>query len=210
MTTRYRTKHYKSEEWFKSLEYTDEWNIRAMFAVMAILGKPKTFIDIGCGNGTVVKLMKSLETVWDQETGLPDYSAGVELWLTEEMRLDAKNRFSQADLREPYEHGGQFEMVISWEVGEHLPEESADVYCETLARHVYPGGHLVFTAAASGQGGDHHINCQPQSYWSDKLEELGLVYDAGATGKIVTAWQWATGTCSWLPQNVMVFGRLPW
>ena len=68
---------------------------------------------------------------------------------------------------------------------------------------------MVFTSAGVDQGGDHHINEQPQSYWAEKLEACGLVYDGDATGRLSTAWQWSTGPCHWLPQNVMVFGRMP-
>lgn len=190
---------YENEAWFESLAYTDEWNERALFAVMALLGKPETFMDLGCGNGTLVHLMQSLEIFRDVE----GYNVGVELSLPPYLQHDTL--FVQADLREPYDHGRQFDLVTCWEVGEHLPEESADTLCATCARHVAPGGHLVFTSAAVDQGGDHHLNEQPQSYWGNKLTASGLKYDQYKTGPVQTAWQWATGPCFWLPQNVMVF-----
>ncbi len=195
---------YENEAWFESLSYTDEWNVRALFAVMALLGKPETFLDLGCGNGTLVKVMERLEIPWEDDR--EDWSVGVEVWLPDALKqFYTGRRFVQADLREPYNRGVQFDLVICWEVGEHLPEESADILSATCARHVAPGGHLVFTSAAVDQGGDHHLNEQPQSYWGNKLTASGLKYDQYKTGAVQTAWQWATGPCFWLPQNVMVF-----
>jgi 2-polyprenyl-3-methyl-5-hydroxy-6-metoxy-1,4-benzoquinol methylase len=192
---------YQNQAWFDSLSYTDEHNRRALFAVLAILGKPKTFMDIGCGTGALVKLMIKLENSWDPE----EWSIGIELWQPDYDTLE--RRHFTADLRDRYDYGRQFELVTCWEVGEHLPDASADILCDNIARHVAPDGHLVFTSAPPGQGGDHHINEQPQSYWTTKLEARGLTYDPELTGKVQTAWQWATGPCFWLPQNVMIFRR---
>lgn len=192
---------YQNQAWFDSLCYTDEHNRRALFAVLAILGKPQTFMDIGCGTGALVKLMIKLENSWDPE----EWAIGIELWQPDYDTLE--RRHFTVDLRDQYDYGRQFELVTCWEVGEHLPEESADTLCDTIALHVQPGGYLVFTAAPPGQGGDHHINEQPQSYWSEKLTARGLGYDKDLTGRVSTVWQWATGPCFWLPQNVMIFRR---
>jgi 2-polyprenyl-3-methyl-5-hydroxy-6-metoxy-1,4-benzoquinol methylase len=192
---------YQNQAWFDSLSYTDDHNRRALFAVLALLGNPKTFMDIGCGTGALVKLMIRLEESWDPE----QLSIGLELWLPEYSTLD--RRLFAVDLRDPYDHGRQFELVTCWEVGEHLPKESANTLCDTIARHVQPGGYLVFTAAPPGQGGDYHVNEQPQSYWTKKLTAHGLRYDKDLTGRVSSAWQWATGPCFWLPQNVMVFKK---
>lgn len=197
---------YQNQAWFDSLCYTDEYNRRALFAVLAILGKPKTFMDIGCGTGTLVKLMERLEPPWESKR--EDRSVGVEVWLPDALKqFYTGKRFHEADLREPYDHGRQFDLVTCWEVGEHLPKGSADTLCDTIARHVASGGYLVFTAAPPGQGGDYHVNEQPQSYWSEKLKARGLGYDKDLTDRVSTAWQWATGPCFWLPQNVMVFEK---
>lgn len=195
---------YQNEEWFRSLAYTDEWNRRALLAVLAILGRPSAFLDLGCGNGALVDLMRRLEDIGPVPI---DYSVGVELWLPPGLADARPRRYIQADLRDPYDAGSRFDLVTCWEVAEHLPPESADTFCDNMARHVKPGGHLVFTAAAPGQGGEHHVNEQCGSYWRAKLEARGLQYDKDLTGPVALAWQWATGPCFWLPANVMVFGR---
>jgi hypothetical protein len=37
--------------------------------------------------------------------------------------------------------------------------------------------YIAMTYAAPGQSGWHHVNCQPQPYWIDKIERLGFRFD---------------------------------
>jgi hypothetical protein len=178
---------YQTNKWFKSLEYTREWNERALYAAMSILGKPDSFLDIGCGDGSLVTMMGTV---------VSGFCGGVEMSPTHPMVF-------QGDLRNQFDLHLRCALTISWEVGEHLPEASADTYCDNVARHV--GEWLVFTAAHPGQGGEYHINEQPKAYWRDKLEARGLVYAGAETGHLAEVWRWATGPCWWLPTNVQVF-----
>lgn len=197
MTNEYDPTVYTNDEWMRSLDYTDEWNINAIRAVMSILGVPQTFLDIGCGNGRLAEYMYRHLGEWAIDT----LSMGIELYNPTGDKFIVVH-----DLREPLDLGIQFDMVACWEVGEHLPEESADVLCQTIARHTLD--HLVFTSAHPGQGGDYHVNEQPQEYWRDKLTGLGLTYLSDETDEVRYAWTQCTGPCWWLPANVQVFKRL--
>jgi len=189
-TTEVYDKAYKD-----SVAYTDHWNQRALLAVMAHLtGVPTSFLDVGCGSGELVKLMHKF---------YPMVCVGIDI---SDRHYDIYD-IRKYDLRKPVDLGRLFQLVISWEVGEHLPPESADTYCETLARHVYKGGYLVFTAAAPNQGGNYHINEQPQCYWQKKLESRGLTYLVEETERLAETWRWCTGMCFWLHKNVQVFRR---
>jgi 2-polyprenyl-3-methyl-5-hydroxy-6-metoxy-1,4-benzoquinol methylase len=65
------------------------------------------------------------------------------------------------------------DTVICLEVAEHIEESRADEVVAKIAAAVEKT--LIFTAAAPGQGGIGHINCQPKDYWADKLSASGLV-----------------------------------
>jgi hypothetical protein len=84
--------------------------------------------------------------------------------------------FAQVDLTAPFYLGGPYDLVLCIEVGEHLPEESADTLVDTIVRH---SGTVVFGAAVPGQEGTGHINCQPHEYWHTKFGERGYeMFDA--------------------------------
>jgi 2-polyprenyl-3-methyl-5-hydroxy-6-metoxy-1,4-benzoquinol methylase len=60
-------------------------------------------------------------------------------------------------LDSPLDLGRAFDLVISLEVAEHLPESAADAFIDSLVRH---GDVILFSAAIPFQGGHRHINEQ--------------------------------------------------
>lgn len=218
---RYNPQTYMSQEWFNSLDVNDEWNERALLAALAILGIPKTFLDVGCGNAVLVDLMYNLTGVGRIDTS----ASGMEL--TRPMRRGDRCPVSDADgkcslvtahdLRGPLEMPQyRSELVVCWQVGDCLPSRSADALCKTLGYH--SRDWLIFTAARPG---DHQGSLNPQypQYWDDKLMKEGLIFDAATTMYLRSAWESPilqpdgstsslTGPCSWLPENVQVYRKV--
>lgn len=61
-------------------------------------------------------------------------------------------------------------MVHCQEVVEHVHEQYLPYLLHTLTN----GDVLVMTHAEPGQPGYHHVNCQSQGYWVEKLEARGF------------------------------------
>lgn len=64
----------------------------------------------------------------------------------------------------------KYDLAISMEVAEHLPESASDVFVDNICNHA---DTVLFSAAHPGQGGDNHINEQPIEYWVEKFEKHG-------------------------------------
>lgn len=60
-------------------------------------------------------------------------------------------------------------MVHCQEVVEHIEEEYLMNLLQTLAN----GDVILMTHAEPGQQGHHHVNCQTQGYWVEKIEAMG-------------------------------------
>jgi len=169
----------------------DAGNQLAILAVFAGFGIPASYLDVGCGTGAMVKIARTL--------GVDAY--GVDILPHTESYIYKQDLNNFCDLCR------RFELVTSIETAEHIAPTSADIFADTLARHVAPNGLLVFTAAPPGQMGDGHINCQPKAYWRDKLTVRGLQYDESATRRLYLLWRnthWAT---HWCEENLQVFRR---
>lgn len=183
-------------DWYKGLASMHTHSERALWAVLAYFGRPKSLADFGCGDGWMVRTA--------QEAGVLD-SLGIEV--NESVYSVATGiDVVVEDLTAPCDLKRTFDIVLSLEVGEHLPEAAADTYIDTLVKHTKET--LIFTAAKVGQGGYEHINCQDQPYWREKIETRGLNYSKTHTEALKAIWTLCTGPLIWLPQNVQVFTYL--
>jgi SAM-dependent methyltransferase len=162
----------------------------------SILGDlaPKTAIDVGCGTGA---LLAQLRSAGCDVIGL-EYAEPARV-LCHSRGLDVRPfdlvSDSLADNR-------TYDVAISMEVAEHLPETVADRYVDLLA---FLGKTIVFTAALPGQGGTGHINEQPHEYWIEKFEKRDRVLDWTLTSRWREVWKDSGAVQSWYYNNLMVF-----
>lgn len=152
---------------------------------------PERYLDLGSGTGAMVNLARKIGI----EAYGVDVINGPEDW------------FLYHDLNEPLSLPMAFDLITCIEVAEHLHPESSSVLIDTIARHLQPGGRLVFSSAPPGQNGDHHTNTQPPWYWREKFYNAGISYRADLTMQLSHIWSWVAGPLMWIGANVAVYDR---
>jgi SAM-dependent methyltransferase len=176
--------------WQETRRWSDDGAARCLDLAWQAVGVPGSLLDVGCGRGQLVTkaAARGIDAI------------GVDLSYAE---TDGPLR--HADLRVPVDLDRTFDLVLCWEVAEHLPAEAAETLCDTLLRHVTPGGILLFTAATPGQGGDAHINEQPATYWRQRLAARGLEPDSLLTMALAQAWTQQAPRTPWYGKNLQAF-----
>lgn len=151
--------------------------------------KPYFVLDIGCGPGIYVDAINVKGSAWG---------------IDNDDRIPKRPEFIKMDVTGPVAAPVQGNIVLSLEVGEHIPEENAREYIGFIRA---TGADVVyFSAAAPGQGGEGHINCQPKSYWAEKFCHAGFYYDHGETVRWLQFMSQGYHM-GWLIQNGQVFRR---
>jgi len=153
---------------------------------------PKSVVDFGCGTGWWLSAFKQLGVTNVQ--GLDgDY-------VQSEMLEISKDEFVASDLKKPIRVSPAYDLAISLEVAEHLPESRAKSFVSDLCD---AAPIVFFSAAIPGQGGNGHINEQWPLYWAEKFEKNGFVcFD------IVRKKNWNSKKVSWwYKQNSFIFVR---
>ena len=153
---------------------------------------PKSVLDVGCGIGTWLHSF--------QQHGVNDIM-GIDGDFVDRSLLKEyveEKKFSPLDLSKAFNLDRKFDMVISLEVAEHLPERSADDFITSLCNH---SDLVIFSAAIPGQGGQNHVNEQWMAYWIEKFEARHFKhYD------IMRPLLWNEHKVDWwYKQNMMVF-----
>jgi SAM-dependent methyltransferase len=119
----------------------------------------KSILDVGCGEGHCVKYFSDLGI---RAVGFDGLQANIER---------AVVPITLHDLR-----SGPFimpvDLVLCCEVVEHIEEK----YLPNLLQSLANGRVIAMTHALPGQGGYHHVNCKPPSYWIKNLETLGYTF----------------------------------
>ena len=158
---------------------------------------PRSAVDVGCGTGALLEALRARGvTVFGLEY------AEVALARCRARGLDvAKFDLERHVLRD----ARSFDVAISMEVAEHLPERSADRYVDLLAR-LAPV--VVFSAAPPGQGGKDHVNEQPPSYWIAKFQQRGFEYAEEQSQRWRESWRTAGDVEDWYCKNLMIFRRV--
>ena len=174
------------------MEHVDDFSSpRTIVPMVMALTKPRKVADWGCNCGVWLKTFK--------DCGCKIQGFDVLPW-DETSHLE-RSEFRQAD----FEKGvpiHKCDLALCLENAEHVAEEWAndliDALCESAPI-------VMFSAATPGQGGDHHVNEQPHSYWHRKFFERGYgLFD----------WiRWAVmddpAVYKWYRDNLFIYSRLP-
>lgn len=129
------------------------------------LVSPKSFVDLGCGNGAWTK-------AFSDRGGIDDYLGIDGPWVDPAWLNIPAERFRRGDLAVSADLGRTYDLAISVEVAEHLPQASAEGFVDTLTR---ASSVVLFSAAIPYQGGTGHVNEQWPSYWAAKFAARGFV-----------------------------------
>jgi SAM-dependent methyltransferase len=180
-------------KWTNGLGAFDRQNEHAMCAILSVFGFPASLLDVGSGTGAMVNHCRKL---------------GVDAWGLDALpRGAAWPHLLQHDLRIPFDFERDFNMVISIETAEHIEPDYADVFCDTVARHVAPRGLLIFSAAMPGQEGDGHVACMPARYWRKKFDDRGLRWYAEPLYRLCVALSVCNTSQHHVEANLQVFVR---
>src|ERR1700685_413165 len=129
----------------------------AGIAVPLILGitGAASVVDVGCGAGNWI--------VAFQNAGVRDYFGVDGVHIPPETLRFPVARFLAHDLTTPLRLDRRFDLAISLEVAEHLPESAAAVFVKSLTD---AADIVVFSAAIPLQSGPGHVNEQWPPYWA--------------------------------------------
>lgn len=191
------TEKFYSETYCRRID-AKQWRHELTPQTMTVLYnffEPKSVIDVGCANGLHLKAFKQLgvEKLFGIE-GTPHWAPYIKKYFGENYLI--------ADLRESIELKDKYDLVISFEVLEHLEEEKA----EQAAKNLVSFGDVLCISANPTRGGFYHLNAKPKRYWVDIFELLGMTYCQDEVDQLQTVFQ--KGRCSgWFKTGLMVFRK---
>jgi SAM-dependent methyltransferase len=190
-------KIYKSNDDFYTNDfYENQWRGSLKSAeiilpiVLEIVPNVKSAVDFGCGVGTWLSVLKRL--------GVNEIRGYDGSWGKKELLKIPQEYFTEIELDKEILVDKKYDMAISVEVAEHLPEQSAEKFIKTLTQ---ASDLVVFSAAIPFQGGTNHINEQWQSYWYNIFKQFGFIGIDCLRKKI---WN-QSEVQSWYKQNIMLY-----
>ena len=171
----------------------DPWNRQAMLAVMGTFGIPASYLDVGCGSGAMVGVVKRMGAD----------AHGVDL-LVEDGQVPYLH---QLDASQPFDLGRAFDLVTCIEVAEHIAEDRIGTFLDNISKHLASPGILVLSAAGPGQGGEDHQLLRPGYWWRTELHNREISYREDYTMRLRLVWSVIPMPMMWLAANVQVFNR---
>ncbi len=182
---------FYSPKFYRQLDATRD-AAREILPIIIDLLKPASMVDVGCGAGHWLAAAAEL--------GINDILGVDGEWALKTQLAIPREKFVAHDLRTPLKLGRKFDVALSLEVAEHLPESHAETLVETLCELA---GRVVFSAAIPGQGGRHHVNEQWPGYWADLFRRCGYECCDVLRSRI-----WDNPRVMWYyAQNCLIFAR---
>lgn len=186
-----RTNKY-SAEFYESIKDGSRFSAKLIVPLVIEIIRPKSVIDVGCGTGAWLAEYVRL--------GVKNY-LGVDGNHVDKSRLElGPEHFHVADLSTATALPGNYDLAISLEVAEHLPEARAEQFIR-LITSLAPS--VLFSAAVPGQGGVGHVNEQWQDYWRELFQAQGYLPVDAIRPKIFGC----RGIEPWYQQNMILYIR---
>lgn len=183
-------------KWFSGQVTTSATSAELVVPRIISLLHPRSVVDVGCGLGAwLAAFIKA---------GVSDIQGVDGDYVDRSMLAIPPEKFRAHDLTTPLRLDRTFDLAVSLEVAEHLPESAAETFVDSLTR-LAPEGAIVFSAAVPGQGGNHHVNERWPSWWAAKFAARGFM-PADALRPSV----WAEHSVEWwYRQNTILYISAP-
>lgn len=157
-------KQYTSS-FYKGHEKGSYDSAKVILPIVNKLIQPKSVIDVGCGIGLWLK-------VWKEDYNIEDIK-GIEGAYVNDKMFSLPSEYIQIhDLKTPLNSSRKYDIAMSMEVAEHLPEANAAQFIQTLTSL---SDVILFSAAMIGQEGTYHLNEQMPEYWAKKFAKHNYV-----------------------------------
>ncbi|MHC4215456.1 MAG: methionine biosynthesis protein MetW, partial [Planctomycetota bacterium] len=156
---------------------------------------PRSAVDLGCGTGLLLLALKEKGV---ECRGFEYSKAGIKICRDRGLcveKLDLEKDGLPADVKA--------DVAISTEVAEHLPEACSDRFVDMLCGIA---DTIVFTASEPTNTGTDHVNEQPKSYWIEKFDRQGFIYDENLTLNWRADWN-CKSVASCYTVNLMLFRK---
>jgi SAM-dependent methyltransferase len=177
-------------EFYQWLSVRSEQSAKVIVPLFLRYFEIASVVDIGCGIGTWLKVFS--------ENNVSEIKGVDGPHIDTTMLMINNNAFATANLAEPFVVDRRYDLAVSLEVAEHLPEERAASFVKDLTDLA---SVVLFSAAVPGQPGVEHINAQWQDYWRTIFHEHGYV-----PLDIVRPAIWGRPDVDyWYQQNTMVY-----
>lgn len=152
---------------------------------------PWTAIDIGCGTGAYTRILNEHGIACVGFDGNPHTKAL------------SGGLCDVADFSEPHAPSTTYDLVLSLEVGEHIPVQFEQVFLDNLVR--YARSRIILSWAIPGQSGTGHVNCRDNAYIIEQMRRRGFTHRpllSESLRAVVTQDLW------WFKQTLMVFDNV--
>lgn len=164
---------------------------RVLERVADILPPIRSAVDVGCGVGTWLAVLRArgVQTVHGYDGD----------WVDTALLEIPADCFESRDLTSLLPAPNtRYDLAISLEVAEHLPESAARTFVQSL---INQADFVLFSAAIPHQGGRHHVNEQWLEYWAALFQEFGY---SGVDALRPALWH-DDGIQTWYRQNAVLF-----
>jgi 2-polyprenyl-3-methyl-5-hydroxy-6-metoxy-1,4-benzoquinol methylase len=144
-----------SRSFFARIKDGSTQSAREIVPIIMSVVQPRSVVDVGCGVGSWLSVFK--------DQGVKDILGIDGQYVDRRLLQIPEQDYLGRDLRTAITLDRQYDLVVSLEVAEHLPEECATTFIESLVRM---GPVVLFSAAIPRQGGTSHVNEQWPEYWN--------------------------------------------
>lgn len=172
----------------------DEGLAAGLLRLLSLMGV-HNIADFGCGPGWYVALLRKQGYNVEGYDGNPNVAKISSLLFSDDFHCQCVDFTEELEADEP------FDLIISIEIGEHIPIQWEDVYIKNLTRNTRK--YIILSWAIENQYGDGHVNCHANDYIIEKLYNQGFILNRPASTYLrEKASQW------WFKNTIMVFDKV--
>lgn len=181
-----------SKEFYKKQSAGSKSSAMEVLPIVKELINPESVVDLGCGVAPWL-------ATWS-ELGVKDILGVDGDYVNRDMLLIPRESFQPADLSKSFKGVKKYDLSMSLEVAEHLPESRAESFVQDLCDL---SDIVLFSAAVPEQGGVEHVNEQWQDYWQLLFEKKGYRQIDCIRNKV-----WTNENVDWwYAQNVFLYAN---